>query len=81
MKILILTNYGMGLYKFRKELLEELVKQNNKIIISLPNDEYVPKLKSLGCEYIESADRENKFVNDLKLIISYIRIIRILMLF
>lgn len=78
MKILILTNYGMGLYKFRKELLEELVKQNNKIIISLPNDEYVPKLKSLGCEYIESkVDRRGtNFVNDLKLIISYIRIIR-----
>ena len=77
MKILILTNFGMGLYKFRKELIEELIKQNNKVIISLPNDEYVPKLKLLGCEYIESkVDRRGtNFIADLKLILSYIKII------
>ena len=48
MKILVLANFGMGLYNFRKELLEELINQNNEVYISLPNDEYVSKLKELG---------------------------------
>ena len=32
MKVLVLANFGMGLYNFRKELLEELIKQNMKFI-------------------------------------------------
>jgi len=77
MKILLLANYGMGLYKFRKELLEELIKQGNDVYISLPNDEYVTKLKELGCKYIEtSVDRHGtNFITDLKLLLSYIKII------
>ncbi len=76
MKVLVLSNFGMGLYKFRKELLQELIKQGHKVFVSLPNDEYVPLLESLGCEYIESnVDRRGTNpLADMKLLFSYINI-------
>lgn len=78
MKILVLANFGMGLYNFRKELLEELIKQNNDVYISLPNDEYVPKFKKIGCKFIDtSLDRRGTNpLADLKLLLNYIRIIK-----
>lgn len=78
MKILVLSNFGMGLYKFRKELLQELINQGHEIFVSLPNDEYVPLLESLGCEYIESnLDRRGTNpIADMKLLSSYIKILK-----
>jgi glycosyltransferase involved in cell wall biosynthesis len=78
MKILILSNNAMGLYKFRKELLEELISRNNEIYISLPNDEYVPKLQKLGCIFIEThLDRRGTNpIKDLKLLFFYIKTIK-----
>ncbi|MBY0145912.1 glycosyltransferase family 4 protein [Neobacillus niacini] len=78
MKILVIANFGMGLYNFRKELLEELINQKNEVIIALPNDEYVPKLKSLGCEFMEThlERRGTNPIKDLKLLLHYIKIIK-----
>ncbi len=78
MRILILSNFGMGLYKFRKELLQELLKQGHEVYVSLPDDEYVTLLKNLGCEYIESkVDRRGTNpIADMKLLVSYIRLIK-----
>jgi glycosyltransferase involved in cell wall biosynthesis len=77
MRVLVLANFGMGLFNFRKELLEELIRQGNEVYVSLPNDEYVPKLKELGCKYIESrVDRRGTNpVKDIKLLFQYIKII------
>ncbi|UHA62586.1 glycosyltransferase family 4 protein [Metabacillus litoralis] len=78
MKILILANFGMGLYNFRKELLAELIKQGNEVYISLPHDEYVIKLKSLGCQYLET-ELERRGTNplkDTKLFLHYIKLIK-----
>lgn len=78
MKILVLANFGMGLYNFRKELLEELINQNNEVYISLPSDDYVPKLKSLGCKFVEThlERRGTNPIKDLKLLFHYINIIK-----
>jgi glycosyltransferase involved in cell wall biosynthesis len=78
MKILVLANFGMGLYNFRKDLLEELIDQNNEVFISLPNDEYVPKLKTLGCKFIETKleRRGTDPIKDLRLLFDYIKIIK-----
>ena len=46
-KILILANNDVGLYKFRKELIQELINQGNKIYISLPYGELVQPLIDL----------------------------------
>ncbi|MDM8533932.1 glycosyltransferase family 4 protein [Clostridiaceae bacterium HSG29] len=77
MKILVLANFGMGLYKFRKELLEELISLNNDVYISLPNDEYVSKLEKLGCKFAETnVDRRGTNpITDLKLLLFYIKTI------
>lgn len=79
MKVLVLANLGMGLYKFRKELLEELIKENKEVFISLPQDEYIPKLERLGCKYVENTHLDRRGTNpikDFKLILSYVRLIR-----
>ena len=78
MKILVLANFGMGLYNFRKELLEELIKQDHEVYISLPNDEYVPRLESLGCKFIHTpvSRRGTNPLTDLKLLINYTKNIK-----
>lgn len=78
MRVLVLANFGMGLYKFRKELLQELIKLNYEVFVSLPKDEYVHLLEDLGCKYIESkVDRRGTNpVTDLKLLSGYIRTIK-----
>lgn len=76
-KILILSNNDAGLYKFRKELLAELIKKY-EVHISLPNGEYIERLKELGCKYIETSvnRRGTNPLTDLKLILDYINILR-----
>jgi len=78
MKVLILTNFGMGLYKFRKELLQELIKLGYDVYISLPNDDYIPFLQDIGCKYIRSQvdRRKTNLISDLMLLFSYIKIIK-----
>lgn len=50
-KILILANSDGGLYNFRKELVEELLKQH-KVYISAPKGDYYEYFKKIGCTYI-----------------------------
>lgn len=78
MKILVLANFGMGLYNFRKELLEELIKQDNEVYISLPDDEYVPKLEKIGCKFIDThlERRGTNPLTDFKLLLDYVGIIK-----
>lgn len=53
MRILFLANDGEGLYKFRKELVQKLL-ENNEVFVSLPRDKYIPLLEELGCKYIKT---------------------------
>ena len=78
MKILILINSGMGLYKFRKEIIQNLIKTNHEVIVSSPKDEYVDSIKELGCLYIETNinRRGTNLIQDLKLLYSYTKIIK-----
>ena len=41
MRILVLANNDIGLYNFRKELLERLIKDGNETYISLPEGDKV----------------------------------------
>ena len=76
-KILILANNDLGLYKLRKELIEELLK-NNEVFISLPDGEFVSKLCDLGCRFINTqiSRRVTNPITDLKIMIQYIKIIK-----
>lgn len=50
MRILIATNNDVGLYKFRKELIQRLLKEY-EVHISLPYGNYVDDLVAMGCTF------------------------------
>ncbi len=52
MKILLLANNDIGLYKFRRELLEELVNNGHQVFVSVPDGEFIPEIKALGCKVL-----------------------------
>ena len=88
MKVLILANNDMGLYKFRKELLQELIFPGTylenreaeacQVFVSVPSGEFVSKLQEMGCKIIDTpVDRRGMNpVKDLKLLWRYEKIIR-----
>src|SRR5690625_2201090 len=78
MKVLVLANFGMGLYNFRKELLQELIDRGYEVYISISNDEYVPKLVKLGCKFIDTpvSRRGTNPITDFKLFRKYRKIIK-----
>ncbi|WP_336765781.1 glycosyltransferase family 4 protein [Paenibacillus sp. USHLN196] len=76
-RILILANSDIGLYKFRKELVEKLVMEN-EVYVSLPYGDFTTKLEEIGCKLINTAisRRGTNPITDLKLLTNYIKIIR-----
>lgn len=57
-KIVVLANNDVGLYNFRKELLEHLLKEGCEVNILLPNGDKIAELQELGCIFHElSIDR------------------------
>ena len=54
MKVLILANNSVGLYKFRKELLEALLANKHEVFISLPNGDFIDDMQQMGCRFIET---------------------------
>jgi len=78
MKILILANNSVGLYKFRKELLTTLLALKNEVYISLPNGDFIAEMQQMGGHFIEteiSRHGVNPFT-DLALVKKYCSIIK-----
>ena len=78
MKILILANNDVGLYKFRKELIIELL-QEHEVFVCLPKGEYINKLKKIGAKYIpcELLDRHGTNpVKEIRLLNYYNRLLK-----
>lgn len=77
-KILILANNDVGLYKFRKELIQALIDQGDKVYISLPYGKLVEPLKAMGCEFIDTpVDRRGiNPITDFKLLLEYRKIVK-----
>lgn len=77
-KILILANNDIGLYKFRKELIQALIEQGDKVYISLPYGKLVEPLKEMGCEFINTpVDRRGiNPITDFKLLSKYKKIVK-----
>lgn len=65
MKIMIFANNDIGLYKFRKELIENLVK-DNEVFICLPHGEYIKELQKIGAKFIPCEFLERHGINPLK---------------
>lgn len=71
-KIAILANNDVGLYKFRRELIEVLVKQYEVHII-LPYGDFVDDLVRMGCVFhrVEFYSRGTNPIHDLALMNKY----------
>ena len=78
MRVLILTNSDIGLYKFRRELLEEFARNDFEVYASLPEGEFTEQIKDLGVNYITTRlNRRGKNpLQELSVIKDYFRIIR-----
>ena len=78
MNILFIANDDEGLYKFRKELIEELINRKHKVFISLPYGKFVDILVSKGCIFLDTEfnRKGTNPVADLKLIKTYIKYIK-----
>lgn len=76
-KIIILANSDVGLYKFRRELLERFVKEYEVHLI-LPKGVFVDDMIHMGCVFhsIELCSRETNPIHDLKLLKKYKSLIR-----
>ncbi len=78
MRVLILANIGLGLYKFRRELIETLVKEY-EVFFCIPEDEFVEPIKKLGCKFIPCPYLERHGTNpvkELKLIHFYKKVLQ-----
>lgn len=88
MKVLILANNDVGLYKFRKELIGELLWPGSylegrtaepcEVFISLPNGGYVSELVDMGCVFLDTPLERHgtNFITEFKLKNRYKQIIR-----
>ena len=77
MKVMILANNDVGLYQFRKELIEKMLKEH-EVVISLPYGDFVKPLKDIGCTVIDTpVDRRGiNPLTDGKLFRQYRRLLR-----
>ena len=88
MKVLILANNDVGLYKFRKELIGELLHPGSfltdriaepcEVYISLPNGGFVPELVNMGCVFIDTPIERHgtNVIEEIKLKNRYKQIVR-----
>lgn len=77
MKILLITNQDLGLYKFRKELIFKMLEKNHEVYACVPKGPYISELEKFGCKHIESKiNRRGKNIFlEFKLFMSYYYII------
>lgn len=64
-KVLVLANSSAGLYDFRNELLERLLRDGNEVVISLPDDAKNKELTDEGCRIVHT-DINRRGVNPLQ---------------
>lgn len=78
MRVLILANNDGGLYQFRRELIEQLVIENEVICCVPDSDGFIERLEVLGtkCIIIDLNRRSINPIEDFKLYRTYIRIIK-----
>lgn len=76
-RVLLLSNHFITLFCFRKELIEELIRQGYEVFLSLPEAKENEYFSSQGCTIINTPiDRRGvNPINDLKLLSFYKKII------
>lgn len=77
-KVLFLVNHEIVIYNFRKELVEELLREGHEVVISSPSGEKMDELIQMGCihEEIEINRHGTSVMEDFKLIRYYNKLIK-----
>ena len=71
MKILIATNHSYMLYRFRRELIEALMREH-EVILSMPFVGHEDDFKAMGLRCIDKLDRRSVDpVKDIRLVKAY----------
>src|SRR5699024_10867638 len=76
--VLFLVNHDIVIYNFRREIVEQLIRENYEVYISSPYGERIDDLIKMGCHYIEvSIERHGTNIfNEFKLLYYYRRIMK-----
>lgn len=76
-KILLITNHSYMFWRFRKELVEELL-QDHEVILSTPFVGHEDDLEALGCRMVNTTVNRRQInpIGELKLLLFYLRLIR-----
>lgn len=77
-KVLMLGNHEIVIYNFRRELIEELIKEGYEVYVSLPYGPKVEFLKGMGCKFIDTPinRRNTNPLEDIKLFFRYLKILK-----
>lgn len=77
-KILFLVNHDVVIYNFRKEIVKRLISDGHTVVVSSPYGERIDDLIEMGCDYQEIKINRHgtNAVNDLKIIRSYLDLLR-----
>lgn len=78
MRILILTNNDVGLFRFRFELVQSLRASGHEVLLSLPPGSLVKHFETLGCTFLPTpfSRRGMNPLSDLGLLLRYLRMLR-----
>ena len=76
--VLFLVNHDVVIYNFRLELVERLLREGHRVVISSPHGERIDDLVALGCEYreIEMSRHGMNPIKELALLRAYKRLLR-----
>lgn len=89
MRVLVLANNDMGLYKFRKELLDEMLHPGSyladrktepyEVYIASPFGEFIPEMEKMGCKFIHAPLERHgtNLFREVKLLFLYREIIKV----
>lgn len=77
-KVLFLANHYLTLYSFRRELIEELVREGCEVVLSIPADPENAYFRNLGCriDEVDVARRSLNPIRDIHLTWHYIRLLK-----
>lgn len=77
-KVTVIANNDVGLYNFRKEVVERLLEEGNQVDIILPYGEKIDKLVEMGCVFHDvSVDRRGTNpIKDLGLLNNYRKLLK-----
>lgn len=76
-KLLLMTNHSFMLWQFRRELIQELLKEYT-VILSMPCGEHVEDFREMGCKIIDT-DINRRGINpftDIKLLRKYFYLLK-----